>query len=195
MTLFFSSAASTKAPVLTPQEEMDAMRAEMERMKQSVRIRAKYGQNISDEVVAFYLEEERKTALSKKNKEAGRKQAILEEAKRDKEIRELAVRMVKDGVLRISTNGERVSKITTDLTLPCPHCGHPRVRPTDGIYHIVKTWYETPVDQRFGGFTPFIIRDCRNPLGNTVGILAWQSGDTCASCKKTVSDIAQLVMI
>jgi hypothetical protein len=134
-----------------------------------------------------------------KVKEAGRVEANrLQEIQRDEAYRDLACELVRDKKMLISVNDVRLTEITPDLVILCPHCGKSLGDLSRAIYEYAKAWYWTPQSRPTGSDSykrvhAFIIYSARSPL--TEQGFAGYLLEPCPYCHERVMGIVQIVVV
>jgi hypothetical protein len=170
--------------------DMERMKSELQTMKDTTRIRARYGQHITDEQITVYLAEEKDMIIRKAKAEEREKTNRQNEIKLDGEYRALCLELVHDGKMIISLDGKRLKSITRDLIILCPHCGKPLGETSERVYRFAKMWYWTKEPARIDAFR---IYSARSPL--TEEGFAGNVQPYCHNCKQSIMAILQMVMV
>lgn len=147
-------------------DEITALKAELARQKNVSRIRARQP-SLTDEEIEGVLAEEETAKQNKAQKAASDEVNRQNQIRLDKEYRDLAVTLVKEGKMLISVGGKRLKSITPDLIFPCPDCGKPLEELSHVVYSFAKDWYwaDQPgaaVDR----VASFLIYSAHSPLTN-----------------------------
>ncbi|MDI6898859.1 MAG: hypothetical protein QMC82_03415 [Methanolinea sp.] len=179
------------------QDEVAALRAEVERLKTLDRIKAKY--HVTDpETAEALLERERQEEEEK----ARRLRDFEEEQRRKAEFaqkaREKALELFETDRLRIwyLESGRPVQKVKTlaGYAVPCKQCGEP-LRETIYRVQYVGEAFLRYIDRPMQDGSDLIIYSARNPLSVFVGTLSFWFRERCSSCGKTSSGLAQLTVL
>jgi len=165
MALFFSAEAKER-PGQAVQVEIENLRAELQRTKDTARLRARQP-SLTDEEIEGVLAEEETAKQNKAQKAASDEVNRQNQIRLDKEYRDLAVTLVKEGKMLISVGGKRLKSITPDLIFPCYACGIPLEELSHVVYSFAKDWYwaDQPgaaVDR----VASFLIYSAHSPLTN-----------------------------
>lgn len=191
MALFGAATLSTHT---SEAGEIEKLRAELTRQKDAARLRATYGPKLTDERVDELLAEEADMAVRKVKAKEFEELNRQKEIEQDKVYRDLACELVRDGKILISVDGNRITEITPDLIILCPHCSKPLGELSAKIYEFTKSWYwslEAPGDRN--RINTFIIYSAHSPL-TSFGFVGF-SQQKCASCKEEVRAYLQVVPI
>ena len=187
----------SKKPTDADQDEVAALRAEVERLKTIDSIKTKYRVNDSETAEAL-LERERQEEEEK----ARRLRDFEEEQRRQAEFaqksREKALELFETDRLRIwyLESGRPVQKVKTlaGYAVPCRQCGEP-LRET--IYRVqfvgesVLRYSERPMQDG----SDLIVYSARNPLSVFIGFLGFWFHEKCSSCGEMSSGLAQVVVL
>jgi hypothetical protein len=191
MALFFSAEAKDQ-PAPAAQIEIDKLRAELQRQKDASRLRARHGPQLKDEQVDEMLKEERVRAAALIKKKERAEKNRLNEITLDKAYRALACKLVKEGKILLSLMGDRITELTPDLIILCPHCGQPLNDLSDAVYQFAYTWHCTP-DSYERVIRAFTIHSARSPL--TEQGFAGYLLEPCPHCHERVMGVVQMVVI
>lgn len=187
MALFFSAEAKEQ-PAMAAQAELEKVQKELARMK----VRARYGSKLTDEEADVYIAEEADMVVRKAAAKESEEKIRQEEARIDKEIRNLAVELVHLGRMVIARDGSRVTVITPDLIITCPKCGKKLDGLSYAIYELAKIWYWHPDPE--DRVNSFIVYNARNPLGSVIGMMA-HDARVCPHCREHVGAFGQIVLV
>lgn len=178
----------------TDNEEIAALKQEIERLKAVDRVRKKYGR-VSDQDLERLVKEETAAAQKAETRRINEEKSRKDREERDKKIREAAQEYVRQGKIRVSVNKERVSSVDNSLAPPCPYCGGGLTNADMAILAYATAWFSTEEDQRFSLKSPLLVFSAHNPLSQFVGAPLWVGAGTCKSCGKSASIIVQLVVL
>jgi hypothetical protein len=186
--------AKTKEKPKEAPSDMQKMQGELTALKDKERLRARYGANLKDEQLLFYQAQEEKEAKGRAVKAEGDRLGKIAAAAREKEIKALAVEMVKSGRMLVTVRGKRINTVSKDLTIPCPGCGS-EMSLVNPLFIFAEIWHDTPENSRFNGLSRLVIRSARNPLGNLCGAPLFIFAPDCHSCKATSHVMVELVVL
>jgi len=191
MGLFGAMLAPGK-PAPAEVDEITKLRAELARQKDAARLRARHGPKLTDAQVDELLADEADMVIRKAKAAEIAELNRQEEIRRDKAYRDLACELVRDGKMLISVNDVRLTEITPDLLILCPHCGKPLGDLSHAIYEYAKGWYWIP-NSSYKRVHAFWIYSARSPLTES-GAAAFLQ-EICPYCHERVMGIIQMVMI
>jgi hypothetical protein len=189
MVLF--SAGATSKPAQVAQVEIENLRAELERTKAAARLRARHGPHLTDDQIDELLAEEADMVIRKAKAKDVEELNRLEEIRRDKAYRDLACELIRDGKLLVSVDGTRITEITQDLLVTCPHCGKPLGDLSESIFQYAKAWHWLP--DSYQRLHAFMIYSARSPL--TESGFAGYLMEPCPYCHERVMGAVQVVVI
>jgi hypothetical protein len=192
MALFFSAEAKER-PGQAVQVEIENLRAELQRTKDTARLRARHPSLTDDQVDVLLAEEADmviRKAQSKKDEELNKQNQI----RLDGEYRKLACDLVKNGSILLSVDRQPIKTLTPDLLILCPMCGKPLNELSGKIYEFAKMWYWA--DQpgaAIDRMTSFTIYSARSPL-TEYGVRG-HIQHNCTYCRKPIRGVIQMVLV
>jgi hypothetical protein len=174
---------------MTTSEEL---KAEIEALREEVRLRRKWGNSVSPEQLQEIAEREKKEKAGAEQRARDQEEARVRDAARVKEIKAAAVRFVRDGRIIVNLAGVRVPTITEGLAVACPECGSPISQAIqDALFIFSKDWLECSAPEiRYSGYSPVL----KQTAGHFMSSPAWLDTLKCPSCKATASCVVQLVI-
>ena len=174
---------------MTTSEEL---KAEIEALREEVRLRRKWGNVVSQEQIQEIAEREKKEKARAEQRARDQEQARIRDAEKVKEIRKQAVEMVRSGRILLSVNHVPVPTVTDTLAAPCPDCGGPLQEIQDALYIFTKDWLECSAPEiRYSGGSPIL----QQRHGHFMATPAYLNAIKCPNCGKTSVVLAQLVIV
>lgn len=174
-----------------PSIDIDALRAEIQRLKEETRIRSKYGRDLSDDDVQLMIQQERRAAQAKENQKNNVINVAANQKKEMIAIFNQGNSLLSSGVLRVTISGEAVKAVSAGFAYPCPGCGsNIAVNP---VYYFAEVWYQQ------GGNMQEILSclmnggNLANPAQGSRGLLFEIAG--CPKCGKNHPVWAQLALV
>lgn len=190
MALFTASVTAEK-PVI----DVDALRAEVERLKSVSDIRRRYGQNLTDEQVDEIMTGESLQAAKNKRRQEDLKRAQVAEREKRKAIELAAPQLVRDGRIIVSVNGQRVG-VGDDLRVGCPHCGLGVPQTAEPVFEYAKLWQETPENMKLTQYSGMLVYSTQGPISHNMGApMYFNAAMVCPVCKKNFPYVVQLVLV
>jgi len=198
MPLFFSAEAKEhSAPAA--QAQVDSMQKELQRMKDTARLRARHGQQLTDAQVDEFLAEEADMVIRKAKAKETKELIRRDELKRKNDLEAAAVEYVRDRRILIDISGNRVTTIGKDLSVPCPACGASIYSiggsPHGYLLSLVQMWFDASDKEKAEGAPSFIVRSASNPLSDLCGAPMIMTRIECPGCKAVCMARIQLVVL
>jgi hypothetical protein len=174
---------------MTTSEEL---KAEIEALREEVRLRRKWGNVVSQEQLQEIAEREKKEKARAEQRARDQEQARIRDGEKVKEIRKQAVEMVRSGRILLSVNHVRAPTVTDTLAAPCPDCGGPLQGVQDALYTFTKDWLECSTPEiRYSGGSPIL----QQRAGHFMSSPAWLDVLKCPNCGSSSVVLAQLVIV
>lgn len=174
-------------------ESSASLKAEIEQLRDEIRLRRKYGNTATSEQIAAYAKQEKIAAAKAERKKADQERAAIERVKREQEIKSAAGDLVATGRIIVSVDGVRASSVDGEGRAACPGCGAALVESAEPIIAFTDKWVTTPKDQRYGSYSPLLLQS--KGSGHYIPTPFWTDGIRCRNCGKQSLTMVQLVVI